>query len=64
VVEVFPLSHQEIARARHADLIREATQERLASLVHEGARGRPRRVGFRALRRATTVRRRPAVRTA
>jgi len=61
---VFPLSHQEIARARHADLIREATQERLASLVHEGTRERPGQRGFWTLRWARTVRRRPAVRTA
>jgi hypothetical protein len=30
---VFPQSHQEIARARHADLLREATQDRLGRIA-------------------------------
>jgi len=61
---VFPQSHQEIARARHADLIREATQERLAAAVREGTRERNSDLGFRALRWARTVSGRLAVRTA
>jgi len=64
VVEVFPQSHQELARQRHADLIREATQERLAASVREGTRERHGDLGLRALRWARTVTRRPAVRTA
>src|SRR5437879_5760585 len=36
VAGVFPLSHQEIARDRYADLLREATQERLASIARNG----------------------------
>jgi hypothetical protein len=68
---VFPQSHQEIARARHADLIREATQERLARHARDGAPDSPGRVrvGDMALRWALTVvrrvgTRRAAVRTA
>jgi hypothetical protein len=33
---MFPTSHQEIARARHADFLRQATQERLAAIAREG----------------------------
>jgi len=64
VAEVFPQSHQELARARHADLIREATQARLAAVAREGTRERSGVMGFRALRWARTVTRRPAVQTA
>ena len=68
---MFPQSHQEIARARHADLIREATQERLARQAQERAPDSPTKVHFGdvALRWALTVvrgvgARRAAVRTA
>ena len=47
---VFPLSPQEIARTRHADLLREATQERLAVKIREGASDRPLSVRTEALR--------------
>src|SRR3954468_24447675 len=59
-VEVFPQSPQEIARGRHADLIREATQERFAADVREGAPARPSRLRGWALHWAQVVRRRPA----
>jgi len=65
VAEVFPLSHQEIARDRHADLLREAKQERLAALLREDAPARTSRLGEKALRWASSVtRRQPAVHTA
>jgi hypothetical protein len=38
---VFPQSHQELARARHADFLREATQARLAADAHERVPGEP-----------------------
>lgn len=62
---MFPTSHQEIARARHADFLREATQERLAAVARGGgptASARLREAGLKwataAARRA--VGRRPA----
>jgi hypothetical protein len=66
---VFPQSHQEIARARHADFLREATQDRLASVVRERTEVRSRRMHSGTLQRATAVvrktfARRPAVITA
>jgi hypothetical protein len=66
---VLPLSHQEIARARHADLLREATQARLAMIAREGIPGRPAPVQASTLRwTIAAVRkafaRRAAVRTA
>jgi len=67
VVDVFPNPHQEIARGRHADLLREATQERLAASIREGT-VRPERVQSGARRLTAAVQslllRRPAVRTA
>jgi hypothetical protein len=66
---VFPQSHQEIARAHHAELIREATQERLARIAQDGETIRPARVRATTLRAATAavrraVARRPAIRAA
>jgi hypothetical protein len=61
---VFPHSHQEIARTRHADLIREATRERLAASVREGAPERPTLVGGWTLRWLRTAKQRLAVRSA
>jgi hypothetical protein len=66
---MFPQSHQEIARARHADLIREATQERLGRIAQGGETIRPTRVRFAFFRAGTAVvrravARRPAVLTA
>jgi hypothetical protein len=65
---MFPQAHQEIARARHADFLREATQERLAAIARDGkpaAHARARGAGVRwataALRRAAG-RGRPAAR--
>jgi hypothetical protein len=62
------LSHQEIARARHADLLREARHERLAASIREGDPDRAVTVRTRGLRWTAAVRgivaRRPAVRTA
>jgi hypothetical protein len=63
-------SHQEIARDRHADLLREATSERLAATIREGDPDRTVtavKARMRALRWVAAVRefaRRPAVRTA
>jgi hypothetical protein len=69
VGEVFPLSPQEIARDRHADLLREATRERLAASIREGTEAEwPLRVHAGALRLPAGVgrglTRRLAVRTA
>src|SRR4029079_16077737 len=51
VGEVFPQSPQEIARDRHADLLREATRQRLAASIREGTETeRPLRVHAGALR--------------
>ena len=63
---MLPQSPQEIARGRHADLLREATQERLAASLRGDDEPQV-RVG--ALRRALTAvyrvgTRRPVVRTA
>ena len=69
VGEVFPQSPQEIARDRHADLLREATRQRLAASIREGTETeRPLRVHAGALRLTAGVgrglTRRLAVRTA
>jgi len=65
---VLPLSSQEIARARHADLIREATDERLAASIREGAADQAAATRTGAFRWTSVVRgllaRRPAVRIA
>jgi hypothetical protein len=63
---MFPQAHQEIARARHADLIREATQERLAALVREGEAPEPSpsRLAQWTVRFASGLRRRAAVHAA
>ncbi|MDX6400967.1 MAG: hypothetical protein QOF27_1573 [Gaiellaceae bacterium] len=67
VGEVFPQSPQEIARDRHADLLREATRDRFAVSIREGTEpDRPARVHAGALRFAAAewvVTRRLAVRT-
>jgi hypothetical protein len=63
---MFPQAHQEIARARHAELIREATQERLAAQLQEREQtpASPSRFAQWALRCVGGLRRRPAAHAA
>jgi hypothetical protein len=55
---MFPTSHQEIARARQADFLRQATQERLAAIAREGRPTAPARLRQAGLRWATAAGRR------
>ena len=67
MVEVTPYSPQEIARNRHADLLREATQERLAAVIREGDTEGAGTASSWVLRSAAVLKglaRRSAVRTA
>jgi hypothetical protein len=59
---MFPTSHQEIARARHADFLREATQERLAAIAREGRPAAPARLREAGLRWAAAEARKAAAR--
>jgi hypothetical protein len=67
---MFPESHQEIARAHHADLLRQATQERLGRVVRHKASEESAQKRAAALKlavgglRRMFARRRPALRTA
>jgi hypothetical protein len=47
---MFPQSHQEIARGHHADLLREATQERLGRTAQSRKTAKPARLQAAALR--------------
>jgi hypothetical protein len=66
---MFPQSQQELVRAHHADLLREATQERLGRVVRNraAAESAPERAAALKLAVAVVRRmlaRRPVVRTA
>ena len=62
---LYPQSTQELARIRYADLIREATQERLADFAHDSDVDQPEPDRWRALHWVASVARgvgaRPAV---
>jgi hypothetical protein len=57
---MYPQTHhfQEIARARHADYLHEATQERLAAITREGRPAAPARTRVAGLSWATAAVRR------
>jgi hypothetical protein len=62
---VFPQATQEIARARYADLLREATQERRAALLREETTPAPTPLlRHKANRWLRAITRRAALRTA
>jgi hypothetical protein len=61
---MFPQSHQEIARGHHADLLREATQDRLGRIAQGDKPARPALVRAAALRWAFATARKAVARRA